>query len=69
MRPVPISCRFTTKCFNVEIARRYGVFGSQAIFVIDAHGRICWRHIAADGMEMRLDDLNDALRSGMGRDG
>jgi peroxiredoxin len=52
-----------------EIARRYGVFGSQAIFVIDAHGRICWRHIAADGMEMRLDDLNDALRSGMDGDG
>ena len=47
-----------------EIARRYGVFGSQAIFVIDPDGRICWRHVAADGMEVRLDDLTDALCSG-----
>src|SRR6185295_1292778 len=44
-----------------EIARRYGVAGSQAIFVIDAEGRICWRHLATDGMEVRLDDLTDAL--------
>jgi hypothetical protein len=45
-----------------EIARRYGVFGSPAIFVIDPDGRICWRHAPADGMEVRLEDLADALR-------
>jgi xanthine dehydrogenase YagT iron-sulfur-binding subunit len=46
-----------------EIARRYGVFGSQALFVIDADGKVCWRHIATDGLDLRLDDLADALRS------
>jgi peroxiredoxin len=46
-----------------EIARRYGVFGSQALFVIDADGKVCWRHVATDGLELRLDDLTDALRS------
>jgi mycoredoxin-dependent peroxiredoxin len=50
-----------------EIARRYGVFGSQAIFVIDPDGRICWRHVPADGMEVRLDDLTDALRCRIGQ--
>jgi hypothetical protein len=30
-----------------EIARRYGVCGSQAIFVIDERGVVRWRHLAA----------------------
>jgi xanthine dehydrogenase YagT iron-sulfur-binding subunit len=46
-----------------EIARRYGVLGSQAIFVIGADGRVRWRHVVTDGSEPRLEDLTEALRS------
>jgi peroxiredoxin len=44
-----------------EIARRYGVSGSQAIFVIDERGVACWRHLAADGMLVHLDELSEAM--------
>src|SRR5439155_27282590 len=44
-----------------EIARRYGVYGSQAIYVIDEEGCGRWRHIAADGMEVSFDDLAEAI--------
>lgn len=46
-----------------EIARRYGVLGTQAIFIIGADGIVIWRHTAADGMEVHLDDLGDALHA------
>jgi xanthine dehydrogenase YagT iron-sulfur-binding subunit len=51
-----------------EIARRYGVLGRHALFLIDAAGKILWRCVAADDMQLRLDDLQDALkaRSGFG---
>jgi xanthine dehydrogenase YagT iron-sulfur-binding subunit len=50
-----------------EIARRYGVLGTQAIFVIGADGTLIWRHTAADGMEVHLDDLSDALQADLER--
>jgi len=50
-----------------EIARRYGVLGTQAIFVIGAEGILIWRHTAADGMEVHLDDLSDALQADLER--
>jgi xanthine dehydrogenase YagT iron-sulfur-binding subunit len=46
-----------------EIARRYGVAGSQAIFVIDERGVVRWRHLAADGMLVHLDELSEAVTS------
>ena len=50
-----------------EIARRYGVLGTQAIFVIGADGLVIWRHTTADGMEVHLDDLGDALEADLER--
>jgi len=50
-----------------EIARRYGVLGTPAIFVIGADGILIWRHTAADGMEVHLDDLADALQAELER--
>jgi len=50
-----------------ETARRYGVLGTQAIFVIGADGIVIWRHTAADGMEVHLDDLADALEADLER--
>jgi xanthine dehydrogenase YagT iron-sulfur-binding subunit len=44
-----------------EIARRYGVAGSPAIFVIDDEGIVRWRHVAADGMQAHFDDLVEAI--------
>jgi xanthine dehydrogenase YagT iron-sulfur-binding subunit len=44
-----------------EIARRFGVVGSQAIFVIDESGVVRWRHVATDGMLVHLDELTQAL--------
>ncbi len=44
-----------------EIARRYGVAGSPAIFVIDEHGIVRWRHVATDGMQAHFDDLVEAI--------
>ncbi len=50
-----------------EIARRYGVSGSQAIFVIDERGIVRWRHIASDGMQAELQELATVLRPAPGR--
>jgi xanthine dehydrogenase YagT iron-sulfur-binding subunit len=44
-----------------EIAKRYGVFGSQAIFVIDEEGVVRWRHVAINGMDVTFDDLAEAI--------
>ncbi len=44
-----------------EIARRYGVAGSPAIFVIDEQGIVRWRHVATDGMQAHFDDLIEAI--------
>ena len=46
-----------------EIARCYGVLGTQAIFVVGVDGIVIWRHTAADGMEVHLEDLGDALQA------
>jgi xanthine dehydrogenase YagT iron-sulfur-binding subunit len=44
-----------------EVPRRFGVAETQAIFVVDEHGVVRWRHIAVDGQRPALGELDAAL--------
>ena len=46
-----------------EIARLYGAAGREALFVIDAEGRIQWSYTAPVGVPPRPQDLVEALRA------
>ena len=46
-----------------EIARLYGAAGREALFVIDAEGRIQWSYTAPVGVQARPQDLVEALRA------
>jgi xanthine dehydrogenase YagT iron-sulfur-binding subunit len=43
------------------VAAQYGVTGEHAIFVIDAEGRVAWRHAGTNGTTPRVDDVLRAL--------
>ncbi|HEV7703700.1 MAG TPA: 2Fe-2S iron-sulfur cluster-binding protein [Gemmatimonadaceae bacterium] len=45
---------------GAELATRYGVYDEAAVFVIDAHGVVRWRHVAGDPLPTR-DELAAAL--------
>ncbi len=49
-------------------ARRYGVEGRQATFLIDAGGRVRWRHLAPPGVRPSLEALAESLWA-LARDG
>ena len=43
------SLDFPVACIDIgSIAARYGVIDGPAVFVIDTHGRVSWRHISPD---------------------
>lgn len=44
-------------------ARRYGVDGQQATFVIDAQGVVRWRHVAVPGVQPSLAELAESVRA------
>ena len=44
-----------------DIAKRYGVAGQQALFLLDGDGVVRWRHVAADGAQPDIDALRFAL--------
>jgi peroxiredoxin len=44
-----------------EIARRFGVPSTQAIFVLDERGVVRWRHVAIDGQRPPRDELDAVL--------
>jgi xanthine dehydrogenase YagT iron-sulfur-binding subunit len=45
-----------------DVARRYGVYGAQALFVIDEAGVIRWRHVLPAGVPLRPAAVLAALR-------